>query len=419
VEIGLKYVHNDACYPSILVVGQLIGALQSGRYDLNRTALMITQTGGGCRATNYIAFLRKALEDAGLGHVPVISLNALGLEEHPGFTFSAKMLKRSFQALVYGDLLMRVLLRTRPYEVEPGSAERLYRSWVERCMQDLAGASSRRYHRNLREIVRDFDTIPLREEKKPRIGLVGEILVKFHPTANNEIIKIVEREGAEAVVPDFLDFFLYTAHTGSFKASHLSGTRKQKLISRAVVGYIERYRRVMRRALQESRRFEAPPRIEELEERTRPVISAGAIMGEGWFLTGEMIELIEEGADNVVCMQPFACLPNQITGKGMIRLLKKRYPEANIAAIDYDPGASEVNQLNRIKLMLSVAFRKLKDAERALAEGEEPGFVAGAPREELPDETDEGHGGKVTAEGLTDEDAKEGRENSDGSIQAS
>jgi predicted CoA-substrate-specific enzyme activase len=386
VETGLKYVHNDACYPSILVVGQLIGALQSGKYDTNRTALVITQTGGGCRATNYIAFLRKALEDAGLGHVPVISLNALGLEKHPGFNIGPGMARRSFQALVYGDLLMRVLLRTRPYEVEPGSAERLYRRWVDRCLRDLQRASTRRYHRNLREIVRDFDTIPLRHEKKPRVGLVGEILVKFHPTANNEIINIVEREGAEAVVPDFLDFFLYTAHTGSFKESHLSGTKKQKLVSRAIIHYIEHYRRVMRRALRESHRFEAPPRIEELEERTKPVISAGAIMGEGWFLTGEMVELIESGTDNVVCMQPFACLPNQITGKGMIKLLKKRYPGANIAAIDYDPGASEVNQLNRIKLMLSVAFRKMDDETRPLAEGEAPGYVAGEPPEQVPEE---------------------------------
>jgi predicted nucleotide-binding protein (sugar kinase/HSP70/actin superfamily) len=422
VETGLKYVHNDACYPSILVVGQLIGALQSGKYDLNRTALMITQTGGGCRATNYIAFLRKALADAGYGHVPVISLNAAGLEDHPGFSIGPKMARRSFQALVYGDLLMRVLLRTRPYEVEPGSAERLYRKWMERCLHDLKSASTLRYHRNLREIVRDFDTIPLREEKKPRVGLVGEILVKFHPTANNEIIKIVEREGAEAVMPDFLDFFLYTAHTGSFKESHLSGTKKQKLVSRAVIHYIERYRKVMRSVLEESRRFEAPPRIEELEERTRPIISAGAIMGEGWFLTGEMIELIEEGADNVVCMQPFACLPNQITGKGMIKLLKKRYPGANIAAIDYDPGASEVNQLNRIKLMLSVAFKKLRETESPADPEAEAGFVAGAPSQELPAEELPG-GEEAEGNGSGVQDAQETQTktaaDSEESIQAS
>jgi predicted nucleotide-binding protein (sugar kinase/HSP70/actin superfamily) len=218
------------------------------------------------------------------------------------------------------------------------------------------------------------------------VGLVGEILVKFHPTANNEIIDIIEREGAEAVMPDFLDFFLYTAHTGSFKESHLSGTKKQKLLSRAAIGYIERFRRVMRQALRDSRRFEPPPRIEELEERTAPVISAGAMMGEGWFLTGEMVELIEGGVENVVCMQPFACLPNQITGKGMIKLLKKRYPGANIAAIDYDPGASEVNQLNRIKLMLSVAFRKLEEEQRPPGDEEEPGFVAGEPPEQLSEQ---------------------------------
>jgi predicted nucleotide-binding protein (sugar kinase/HSP70/actin superfamily) len=251
---------------------------------------------------------------------------------------------------------------------------------------------------------------------------VGEILVKFHPTANNEIIKIVEREGAEAVMPDFLDFFLYTAHTGSFKESHLSGTKKQKLVSRAVIHYIERYRKVMRSVLEESRRFEAPPRIEELEERTRPIISAGAIMGEGWFLTGEMIELIEEGADNVVCMQPFACLPNQITGKGMIKLLKKRYPGANIAAIDYDPGASEVNQLNRIKLMLSVAFKKLRETESPADPEAEAGFVAGAPSQELPAEELPG-GEEAEGNGSGVQDAQETQTktaaDSEESIQAS
>lgn len=363
VEIGLKYVHNDACYPTIIVVGQLLKALQSGQFDTKRVALLITQTGGGCRATNYIAFLRKAVAEAGFGHIPVISLNAIGLEENPGFSISRKMLRRNFQAVVYGDLLMRVLLKTRPYEKEPGSAEALYHAWMEKIKKDLEKANGVVYHRNIRRIVADFDRIPLREVEKPRVGLVGEILVKFHPTANNEVIKVIEREGAEAVVPDLLDFLLYTAHTGHFKESHLSGSKKQTYMAGAVIGYLERYRRVMRKVLHKSRRFEAPPTIYELAEKTKPVVSVGAIMGEGWFLTGEMIELIEGGTDNVVVMQPFACLPNQITGKGMIKTLKRRYPAANITAIDFDPGASEVNQLNRIKLMLSVAFRKLEEKE--------------------------------------------------------
>lgn len=379
VDIGLKYVHNDACYPSILVVGQMIGALQSGTYDLDKVALLITQTGGGCRATNYIAFLRKALRDAGLGHIPIISLNAVGLEENPGFTIDEVLVRRAFQSMVYGDLLMRVLLATRPYEEVPGSAERLYRRWVDRCIRALAKPSRRRYHHNLRTIVRDFDSLPLRDIRKPKVGLVGEILVKFHPTANNEVIKVVEREGAEAVIPDLFDFFLYTAHTGHFKFSHLSKSLKGKITAAAVIYYLETYRGVMRRALRRSRRFNAPPTIYEMARRTAPVVSMGAIMGEGWFLTGEMIELIEHGADNIICMQPFACLPNQITGKGMIKALKHRYPGANIVAIDYDPGASEVNQLNRIKLMLSVAFDKLEKSQAAAAK-EEKGPAGGGKK---------------------------------------
>ena len=384
VDIGLKYVHNDACYPSILVVGQMIEALQSGSYDLDRVALLITQTGGGCRATNYIAFLRKALRDAGLGHIPIISLNAVGLEENPGFTIDEVLVRRAFQGMVYGDLLMRVLLATRPYEEVPGSAERLYRRWVDRCIRTLAKPSRRRYHHNIRSIIRDFDSLPLRDIRKPKVGLVGEILVKFHPTANNEVIKVIEREGAEAVMPDLFDFFLYTAHTGHFKFSHLSKSLRGKITASAVISYLETYRSVMRRALRRSRRFTAPPTIYEMARRTAPVVSMGAIMGEGWFLTGEMIELIEHGADNIICMQPFACLPNQITGKGMIKALKHRYPGANIAAIDYDPGASEVNQLNRIKLMLSVAFEKLEKKQAADRAGCSLGEAAGTAKETTP-----------------------------------
>jgi predicted CoA-substrate-specific enzyme activase len=372
VDVGLKYVNNDACYPSIIVVGQLINAIQSGKYDPNRVALLLTQTGGGCRATNYIGFLRKALEDADLAHIPVISLNALGMEKNPGFTLTAKLAKRAFQGLVYGDLLMRMLLRTRPYEAEPGSAEALYHKWKEICKNSLKRASTWRYHSNTRKMIREFDRLPLLDIKKPKVGLVGEILVKFHPTANNQVIKVVEHEGAEAVMPDLYDFFLYTAHTAHFKRTHLSGSRKKEFFSALAISYLESFRKVMRRELKRSVHFHAPPTIYELARRTKPVVSLGTQMGEGWFLTGEMIELIESGADNVICMQPFACLPNQITGKGMIKALKNRYEQANIAAIDYDPGASEVNQLNRIKLMLSVAFKKL-EAENVASQEDKSG----------------------------------------------
>ncbi len=399
VEIGLKYVHNDACYPTIIVVGQLLKALQSGEYDTEKVALLITQTGGGCRATNYIAFLRKAVAEAGYGNIPIISLNAMGMEANPGFRIGRMMLLRNFQGLVYGDLLMRVLLKTRPYEVQEGSAEALFRKWMNKIRRDLKHANRFVYHRNIRRIIREFDELPLRDEVKPRVGLVGEILVKFHPTANNQVIKVLEREGVEAVVPDLLDFFLYTAHTGHFKRSHLSGTRKQRYMAGAVIHFLEGFRRVMRRELNKSRRFEAPPTIYELAERTKPVVSVGAIMGEGWFLTGEMIELIESGADNVVVMQPFACLPNQITGKGMIKILKKKYPKANIAAIDYDPGASEVNQLNRIKLMLSVAFKKLDAGGAAKPSGRTAGSAAAADKNGSDDKGEGGssRGGEKSA----------------------
>ncbi|HOV63489.1 MAG TPA: acyl-CoA dehydratase activase-related protein, partial [Spirochaetia bacterium] len=385
IEYGLKYVNNDACYPSIIVVGQMMKAVESGEYDLSRLALLITQTGGGCRATNYIAFIRKALADAGLSQIPVISLSAQGLEKNPGFTFSYKLLKRSLQSLIYGDLLMRVLYRVRPYEREPGRADKLYAKWVKKCKRSLEIASTSVFNENVRAIVRDFDTMPLVDVKKPRVGLVGEILVKFHPTANNEVVKIIESEGAEAVMPDLTDFLLYSAFNADVREQYLSGSKMAKFVSNRIIDYIEHFRKVMREALKESTRFEAPPTIRELAEKTEPVISLCTQMGEGWFLTGEMVELIESGADNVICMQPFACLPNQVTGKGMIKALKDRYPGANIVAIDYDPGASEVNQLNRIKLMLSVAFKKIqRPSERLVQHSKKPIPISTGEEEQLP-----------------------------------
>ncbi|MDC7227363.1 MAG: acyl-CoA dehydratase activase-related protein [Spirochaetales bacterium] len=370
VDYGLKYVNNDACYPSIITVGQILEALDSGDYNKDRVAIMITQTGGGCRATNYIAFLRKALSDAGMSHIPVVSVNALGMEKNPGFSFSMKLINKSLQALVYGDTLMRVLLKTRPYELFEGSADKLYNKWVAVCKKSLSDGSRKTFRRNLKGIIQDFDNLELSEQIKPRVGLVGEILVKFHPTANNNIIDVVEAEGCEAVMPDLIDFFLYTAYNSEFRYHFLSGSYRSMMLNRIGISFIEYYRKDMKRYLKSSRRFDAPEAIQKLAKKAEPVVSLGTQMGEGWFLTAEMIELIESGADNVLCMQPFACLPNQVTGKGMIKALKERYPMSNIAAIDYDPGASEVNQLNRIKLMLSVAFRKIEDetAESVSAE---------------------------------------------------
>jgi predicted nucleotide-binding protein (sugar kinase/HSP70/actin superfamily) len=359
VEVGLKFVNNDACYPSIIVIGQLINAVKSGNYDPETTAMLITQTGGGCRATNYIGFLKKGLEDAGFGKMPVISLNALGMDDNPGFKITLSLMYRSMMSLVYGDLMMRLVLRTRPNEKTPGATEKLYEYWMDKLKNDLNKPKFMQYSGNLKAMVKDFAEVEITDKKKPRVGLVGEILVKFHPAANNDIIRIIEDEGAEAVVPDLIDFFLYSSYNNKFKYTHLSGSLKGWRRSRTVISVLEFFRRPMVKALSRYPRFGHPERIETLAKKTKPVVSLGTQMGEGWFLTGEMIELIESGVPNVVCMQPFACLPNQVTGKGMIKALKDRYPESNIAAIDYDPGTSEVNQLNRIKLMLNVAFRSM------------------------------------------------------------
>jgi predicted nucleotide-binding protein (sugar kinase/HSP70/actin superfamily) len=266
-------------------------------------------------------------------------------------------------ALVYGDLLMRVLYRVRPYERIKGSANLLYESWVERCKASVRSGKHREFRRNIKQIVSDFDNLETVDIRKPRVGLVGEILVKFHPTANNSVVEVVEREGAEAVMPDLIDFFLYSSYGANFKHRYLAGTLWSKIIQNIAIAAIEYYRKDMKRILSASSRFEAPSSIYRLAREASKVLSLGNCTGEGWFLTAEMIELIEEGAANIVCMQPFACLPNHITGKGMIKALKKKFPEANIVPVDYDPGASEVNQLNRIKLMLAAAFRNLENEE--------------------------------------------------------
>lgn len=363
VEQGLKYVNNDACYPSILVVGQMMNALNSGKYDLNKVALMISQTGGGCRATNYIAFIRKALKDAGMEQVPVISANLSGLESNPGFKITYKVAKKVIIGAMYGDLFMRVLYRVRPYEKVKGSANELYQSWVEKCQKNVENGSLREFKKNVYQIVHDFDHLPLLNIKKPRVGLVGEILVKFHPTANNQIVDIIESEGGEAVMPDLIDFFQYGFYNSIYKHEHYEGKKSTEMLCRTAIKFVDWLRKDMIHALKNSQRFDAPHPIDQIAKKASEVVSLGNQTGEGWFLTGEMIELIEEGAPNIVCMQPFACLPNHVTGKGVIKALRKRYPESNIVAVDYDPGASEVNQLNRIKLMLSTAFKNIERTE--------------------------------------------------------
>ncbi|WP_308587972.1 acyl-CoA dehydratase activase-related protein [uncultured Slackia sp.] len=366
VDAGLKYVNNDICYPSILVTGQIMEAVMSGRYDTDKLAVIITQTGGGCRATNYIALIRKALAAAGLGHIPVISLSFRKLEEsNPGFEITPKMLLQAIYGVLYGDLLMMCLYRTRPYEAEPGAAQALFDHWMAECKSQLArGLKRAEWKRTVRKIVEDFDTLPLvGEGTKPRVGVVGEILVKFHPTANNQIVDVIENEGCEAVVPGLTEFFLFGIAGAIFQKDPLGRSAKGAAGSRIALWALDKFRKPINDALRASHRFEAPADIYELAGYASEILSLCNSMGEGWLLTAEMVELIRTGAPNVVCTQPFACLPNHVVGKAVIKELRRRYPESNIVAVDYDPGASEVNQLNRIKLMISVAKANLEGKE--------------------------------------------------------
>ena len=363
IDTGLKYVNNDACYPSLIVIGQIMDALLSGKYDLNKTAVFMSQTGGGCRASNYVGFIRRALEKAGMPQVPVISVNANGMETNPGFSITLPMLTKALQAIVYGDLFMRVLYATRPYEAEPGAANRLHEKWKERCIRTLSrrSPSMLEFNRNIKGIIEDFDNLPRRNVVKPKVGIVGEILVKFSPLANNHVVDLLEAEGAEAVMPDLMDFLLYCFYNSNFKADNLGGKRSTAYLCNAGIALLEYFRRVSRRYLVKSRHFLPPSRIADLAEMAKDYVSLGNQTGEGWFLTGEMLELIHSGTTNIVCAQPFGCLPNHIVGKGVIKELRHHYPQANIIAVDDEPGASEVNQLNRIKLMLATAQKNVEE----------------------------------------------------------
>lgn len=356
IEEGLKYVNNDSCYPSVIIIGQLLRALKSGRYDLNNTSVIITQTGGPCRASNYLGLLKKALQVSGLEHIPILSLNVAGLEKNPGFKLTVSMAVKAIMAMLYGDLLMKVFYRVRPYETSAGTADQLLRKWIDICKINVANGDRSLFRENLKGIVRDFENIEIIQQRKPRVGLVGEILVKFHPAANNNMAEFIEKEGAEMVVPGLMEFFLYCCYGKEFNYRYLAGKRSSGVIGNLLVKYTESYRGDLRAALKNSKRFDIPPTIQEMAESVKPFLSLGNQTGEGWLLTAEMVELIKSGANNIICMQPFACLPNHITGKGMIKTLKEQYPQTNIVAVDYDPGASEVNQINRIKLMLERAF---------------------------------------------------------------
>ncbi len=364
VDVGLKYVNNDACYPSLMVVGQIMDALLSGKYDLNKVAVVMTQTGGGCRATNYVGFIRRALEKAGMEQIPVISLNMAGIETNPGFHLTLNLLMRAAYGAVFGDIFMRCVYRMRPYEKIPGSVEAVHQKWLKKCQAFVSAKHMNffTFRKMCRQMVEDFDAIPITGQEKPRVGIVGEILVKFAPAANNHLVELLESEGAEAVVPDLLDFMLYCFYNQIYKADKLGMSKKAALISRLGIDALEFLRGSAAKALEKSKNFTPPTSIYKLVEYAKPIVSIGNQTGEGWFLTGEMVELIHSGVNNIVCTQPFGCLPNHVVGKGVIKALRAEYPLSNIVAIDYDPGASEVNQLNRIKLMLSTAQKNLKKA---------------------------------------------------------
>lgn len=363
VDVGLKYVNNDACYPSLIVVGQIMDAILSGEYDTDRLAVIITQTGGGCRASNYIGFIRRALKKAGYSHIPVISLNLSGLEDNPGFRITPLLAIRGIYGVVLGDIFMKCVYRMRPYEAVPGTTNAIHQKWKEICRQFLShGYPSRHQFKKLcRDIIQDFDQIPLSNVRKPRVGVVGEILVKFLPAANNHLVELLESEGAEAVVPDLLDFLLYCFYNQNFKVSHLGMKKSKAIMGNLGIKALEWLRAPATEAFRASKHFTPPAHIENLAKMASEFVSLGNQTGEGWFLTGEMLELIHSGAGNIVCTQPFACLPNHVVGKGVIKELRRMYPQSNIVAIDFDPGASEVNQLNRIKLMLSTANKNLEN----------------------------------------------------------
>jgi len=361
-EEGLRYVNNDACYPTIVTLGQIIYALKSGEYDLDKTGVFMSQTGGGCRASNYVALLRKALKDLGMEQVPVISFNMVGLEKNPGFKLTPKLLLQLVYGSLYGDIMMKCLYRVRPYEIEKGSAQAVMDSWFDRIVDNCVDLDKRTFRNNLKAIVRDFESIPIHEDLvKPRVGIVGEILVKYHPNANNNLVELIEEEGGEAVVPSFIDFFEYSFMNKIYNYNNLSGTYKDMLINKASIRFIESYRKYAREACRGSKRFTPDAYIEQTASNAERFISVGNQCGEGWLLTGEMVDLIDDGVKNILCLQPFACLPNHVAGKGMLKALRQYDEKANIVAIDYDPGASNVNQLNRIKLMMSTAFKNLEE----------------------------------------------------------
>lgn len=365
VNQGLQSVHNDTCYPALLVIGQMMNELNSGKYDLHKTALMITQTGGGCRASNYIHLLRKALKKRGLEYIPVISFNLAGMEKNPGFKFTPKMIFKLLGAVVYGDLLMLLSNQIRPYEVHPGDTDALLEHWISTLLDRKM--SIRHMRRTLDEITESFVQIPVHQTEKVKVGVVGEIYIKFAPLGNNNLEKFLAQQDCEVCVPGLLDFIIFMGdhHMVDVKKFHIKFMKG--FVSLLMKKLFVNFQNKLIDAVKKYPQLRAPSDFETIKSLTNGYLSDGNMMGEGWLLTGEMLELIHSGIDNIICAQPFGCLPNHIVGKGMIRVIRKQHPTANIVAIDYDPGATKTNQENRIKLMLSVAREKIEQQETAQA----------------------------------------------------
>ena len=371
IECGLKYTHNDTCYPALLVIGQFIDALQSGKYDVNKTAVMMTQTGGGCRASNYIALIRKALKKAGFPQVPVISLNVAGLEKNPGFKITLGFGKRILYGVYYGDLLMNLVNQCRPYEVTPGSTQALADKWVERLTAQVGSkkpVSYKQVKQNYAAILQDFDrNLPRTATQKVRVGIVGEIFVKFAPIGNNHLEDFLVSEGAETVMAGLLDFLMYTVNTAIVDYRLYGMKRGKAAVMRFAYNFLHKKQLDFIRLYKENSSFTPPTDFEKTRAAIQGYINEGVQMGEGWLLTAEMLELIESGVKNVVCTQPFGCLPNHIVGKGMMKVIRERHPGVNLVAIDYDSSASRINQENRLKLMLAGASRLMSEENSAEA----------------------------------------------------
>ena len=370
VDEGLKYVHNDTCYPALLVIGQLIDAVKHGGYDPHKVALLITQTGGGCRASNYIHLLRKALEKAGMSYIPVISVNLSGMEKNPGWSLTLPLIRKMIYAMMYGDLIVNVANQVRPYEVMKGDTDKMVETWENKLIEGFQkgrGMNRKEMRQIFDQICADFADIPVAGPQKVRVGVVGEIYVKFSPLGNNNLEDFLLSEGAEPVVPGLTDFMIFKIFNRESDVDLYGGKWIKKKVCQIFKGYIEECQKDMIAALEKTR-FHAPGTFENMHKLVHGYLGDGNKMGEGWLLTGEMLELIHSGVPNIVCTQPFGCLPNHIVGKGMIRKLKDDYPNSNIVAIDYDPGATKINQENRIKLMLANARQIAKQEAQQKAE---------------------------------------------------